>query len=431
MKIGIRQEDRSRWETRVPLVPDEVRRLIAEHGVELCVQSSPTRAFSDESYRQAGARVVEDLADCPLIMGVKEIPPDRFEPNKTYVYFSHTIKGQPDNMPALRRLMELGCQLIDYEKIADDEGRRQVFFGRFAGLAGMVDTLWALGQRLKHEGINSPFERVQPAHRYDDLDHVRRDMTSLGEAIRRDGLPQPIRPLVCGFAGYGQVSLGAQEIFDLLPTQEVQPGQLAAVPASGNEVYKVVFREEHMAERNDASAPFDLQEYYDHPQRYRAAFFPHVRYLTLLVNCIYWELKYPRLITGQQFRELYAGGIQPRLRVVGDISCDIDGSLQCTTRATAPDSPVYVYDPVTGQTRDGVVGTGPVVLAVDFLPCELPVDASDYFSQSLSPFVPALARADFSAELPDSGLPPELQRATIVYHGRLTEPYGYLERHVT
>jgi alpha-aminoadipic semialdehyde synthase len=115
---------------------------------------------------------------------------------------------------------------------------------------------------------------------------------------------------------------------------------------------------------------------------------------------------------------------------VGDITCDVDGSLACTVRATEPDSPVYVYDPATGQAHDGVAGTGPVVLAVDFLPCELPVDASDYFSRSLSPFMPAVAAADFSAELADSGLPPELQRATIVYRGQLTKPYRHLAQYL-
>jgi alpha-aminoadipic semialdehyde synthase len=181
-----------------------------------------------------------------------------------------------------------------------------------------------------------------------------------------------------------------------------------------------------MVERIDASKQFDLQEYYKHPELYRSAFFRHAPHLTLLVNCIYWEPKYPRLITREQFHELYAGD-KPRLRVIGDISCDIDGSVACTVRSTAPDSPIYVYDPRSGETRDGVEGHGPVVLAVDFLPCELPVDASEFFSRSLLPFIPALARADFSAKLADSGLPPELQRATIVYHGQLTEPYQYLQ----
>ena len=184
-----------------------------------------------------------------------------------------------------------------------------------------------------------------------------------------------------------------------------------------------------MVERVDASAPFHLQEYYEHPQRYRSIFFRHVPYLTVLVNGIYWDARYPRLLTREQLRELYAGK-PPRLRVIGDISCDLDGSVQCTQRTTEPSDPVYVYDPLTGQMHSGVAGRGPVVLAVDFLPCELPVDASTYFSRVLSPFVAAMGKADFSAPLERSGLPDEVARAAIVWQGKLTPAYRYLERHL-
>lgn len=430
VQIGIRREDKSHWEARTPLVPADVLRLIRDHGLEIAIQPSPNRAFDDDAYRQAGATLTEDLSACPVILGVKEIPPAWFERGKTYVYFSHTIKGQPDNMPALRRLMDLKGQLIDYERIVDEEGRRLVFFGRFAGLAGMIDTLWALGRRLRHEGLDTPLAAVQPAHRYRDLDHAREAIRETGDRIRTQGLPDVLRPFVCGFAGYGQVSQGAQEIYDLLPVEEVTPEALATLDAAAPHCHKVVFREEHLAEPIDGSASFRLQEYYDHPDRYRAAFFRHVPHLTALVNGIYWEPKYPPLITREQFATLYADGASPRLRVVGDITCDIDGSLACTTRATTPDSPVYTYDPTTGQTIDGVAGRGPVVLAVDFLPCELPVDASVAFSRAVSPLIPGLAKADFAGDLANSGLPSELARATIVYQGELTEPYRSLRQHL-
>jgi alanine dehydrogenase len=151
----------------------------------------------------------------------------------------------------------------------------------------------------------------------------------------------------------------------------------------------------------------------------------------LLVNGIYWESRYPRLVTRAQLGELFGRSEPPRLRVIGDVSCDIEGSIECTVRATEPGDPVYVYNPQTGEIHMGVAGHGPVVLAVDFLPCELPVDASTYFSHSLRPFLPVLARADFSGPLSQTGLPPELLGATIVYKGKLTEPYRYLESKVT
>ncbi|MFQ5592300.1 MAG: bifunctional lysine ketoglutarate reductase /saccharopine dehydrogenase family protein [Phycisphaerae bacterium] len=424
--IGIRHEDKSEWERRTPLVPADVQELVQAAGVPFHVQSSPIRAFRDEEYRLAGASVSGDLADCPIIMGVKEIPPEKIAPEKTYVYFSHTIKGQASNMPALQRLLDLRCQLIDYERITDGAGRRLVFFGRFAGLAGMIDTLWSLGRRLEHEGLETPFVRLQPAHEYATLDHAKKEMRLIGEAIRNGGLPGTVTPLVCGFAGYGQVSGGAQEIYDLLGVETVAPEDLAAIPRGERCCYKVVFREEHLVSRRDDSSPFELQEYYDHPERYRDAFFPHVRDLSILVNCIYWEPKYPRLITRDQLRELYSPGSSPHLRVIGDITCDVDGPLACTVRATTPDSPIYVYDPRTGETLDGVAGDGPVVLAVDFLPCELPAESSEFFSGALKPLIPTLARADFTVDLRQSGLSPELERATIVYQGRLTDAYRYL-----
>jgi alpha-aminoadipic semialdehyde synthase len=429
--IGIRREDKSRWEARVPLVPEDIARLHREEGLKFQVQSSPIRAFPDDDYQAAGATVVENLRDCPIIVGVKEIPAERFEPGRTYVFFSHTIKAQPANMPMLRRIMDLGCTLIDYERIVDDQGRRLVFFGRYAGLAGMIDTLWALGQRLQQEGVESPFVDVRRAFEYDNLEHARREIGAVGARIQREGLLDAIQPFVCGFAGYGHVSLGAQEIFDLLPVREIGPDELAHVSPAPHHCYKVVFREEHMVEPlPDRAGGFVLQDYYDHPEAYRSKFFPHVRHLTLLVNCIYWEPKYPRLVTCQQIRELFGQAERPRLRVTGDITCDIDGSIECTVRATEPDDPVYVYEPKTGRSPSGVAGEGPVILGVDFLPCELPVDASTHFSQSFSPLVPGLARADFSGALEASGLPPELQGATIVYKGALTEPYRYLESQI-
>ena len=427
--IGIRHEDKSKWETRAPLVPEDVRRLISEHGLRVHVQTSPTRAFSDDDYRAAGAEITDSLRDCPTILGVKEIPAEWFEPEKTYVFFSHVIKRQPRNMPMLRRMVELGCTLIDYECIVDERGRRLVFFGRYAGLAGMIDTLWALGQRLGHEGIANPFHDVRQGYQYDNLEQVRHAIAQVGQRIRQNGLPQEIQPLICGFAGYGHVSLGAQEIYDLLPVQEIGPADAARLKPAARECYKVVYHESHMVERL-ADGGFELQEYYEHPERYRAKFLPHVEHLTLLANCIYWEPRYPRLVTCEQLRGLFSAGHRPRLRVIGDITCDIEGSIECTVRPTEPDDPVYVYEPKSGHVRNGVAGDGPVILAIDHLPCELPVDSSVHFGQSLRPLIPSLARADLNRPLAESGIAPELQRATIVYKGELVGRYRYLESEI-
>ena len=149
----------------MPVTPGIARYLRDEHGIEVFVQPSPIRVFSEAEFEAHGAIVQEDLADCPIVFAVKEIPSSFFRPGGAYMFFSHVIKGQPYNMPMLRRLMELGCTLIDYEKVIDDQGRRLIFFGRHAGLAGMIETLHALGQRLRWEGVPNPFRDHPPRAR--------------------------------------------------------------------------------------------------------------------------------------------------------------------------------------------------------------------------------------------------------------------------
>lgn len=430
--IGIRREDRYAFERRVPLIPKDAHELAQEHDIEIIVQSSPRRVFTDEEYRRVGIEVREDLARCPVIVGIKEIPIPVLEEKKTYLFFSHTIKGQPHNMPMLNRLLELGCTLIDYERVTDEEGRRLIFFGNYAGMAGMLDTLWAFGRRLAWEGTTTPFEKVGRAVDYSTLAAAKAAMQKIGEHIKEEGLPAAITPFVVGFAGYGNVSRGAQEILDILPAREVTPQELSALTQkepSNRLVYKVVIKEEDMVEPIDAQRSFNRQEYYRHPERYRSIFERHLPYLSVLVNGIYWEPIYPRLLTKQTAREMYGKG-RPRLRVIGDISCDVEGAIECTVKATDPGDPVYVYDPVADRTISGVAGNGPVILAVDILPSELPQEASTYFSGMLKPYIPAIARADFSVDLDACRLPAPIKRAVIAYRGELTPAYRYLEKHL-
>jgi len=428
--VGIRREDKSIWERRVPLTPADARSLWERDGIEVRVQPSPTRVITAEEFREAGVVVDEDLSSCRVVLGVKEIPRDLFEPGKTYVFFSHTVKGQPYNMAMLGALMDLGCTLIDYERIADDAGRRLIFFGRHAGLAGMVETLWALGRRLAWEGIPNPFSELRHTHEYEDLAAAKEAVRRVGERIRHEGVPEAVVPLVVAVAGYGNVAKGTFEILDELPLMEIDPTDLRVIVEGGaaraDLVYKVVFKEEHTVQPVDGGRAFDLQEFYGHPQLYRGAFERHVPFLTALVNCVYWEAKYPRLLTKEFLRRHYAEGA-PRLRVIGDISADIEGAIECDTHTTEADNPVYVFDPATGATVDGVAGAGPVIMAVDILPTELPRDASVDFSRVLAEFIPAIARADYSVPVEELALPPELKRAVIVHRGELTPDYRHLE----
>jgi saccharopine dehydrogenase (NAD+, L-lysine-forming) len=429
--IGIRREDRSHWERRTPITPAQVKELREKHDIEVWIQPSTIRVFTDDEYRQVGAKVTEDLSPCPVVFAVKEIPSSFFTQDGTYVFFSHVIKGQSHNMPMLRRMLDLDCQLIDYEKMLDDKGRRVVFFGRFAGLAGMIDSLWALGRRLDWEGVPSPFRTIDQAVRYGVLEDAMEAVRHAGEAIKSDGVPRDVAPLVVGFAGYGSVSRGAQEILDLLPVEEVPPSALPAIDkgAKTDRVYKVVFKEEDMVRPVGPKGAFDLQDYYKHPEKYETTFFNHLPYLSVLVNCIYWDARYPRLVSKSQLWDLFAAG-EPKIKVVGDISCDVDGSIEFTVKATTPGSPVFVYDPATDKATDGVEGNGTVVLAVDNLPCELPRESSTAFGEYLMPFIPQIASADYSVGLEELAVPRTIKDAIIVYHGELTPQYGYLEEYL-
>ncbi len=429
--IGIRRETKSPWERRVPLTPRRLGRLISEHGLEILVQPCSRRVYSDADFVHVGARLTQDLSSAKVIFGVKEVPPESVQPDTVYIFFSHVIKGQPVNMPMLRRLLELGCTLIDYERIADDAGRRQIFFGRFAGLAGMIDTLWALGQRLRWEGLENPFSGLLPAHAYPELEAARDAIAEVGRGIANRGLPEVLRPLVVGVTGYGNVAGGVQEILHELPTHEISPTDLTRLVAGdGRRIWRVTFREQDMVEPVAPDDAFELQHYYRRPERYRSRFASYLPSISVLVNATYWDERYPRHVTLDTLRELWAGSERPRLRVIGDLSCDVDGGVECTVKATDPSNPVYVWEPATGSVVPGVSGRGPVVLAVDILPAELPLEASRAFSEALAPLVTAIAEADWEAPFDELDLPPAIERAVILHRGRLTPDYRYLEAHL-
>lgn len=435
-RIGVRREDRSRWERRAPVTPAIARYLRDEHGIEVFVQPSPIRVFTEDEFEAHGARVEEDLADCPIVFAVKEIPTSFFRPGGAYMFFSHVIKGQSYNMPMLRRLIELGCTLIDYEKVIDDQGRRLIFFGRHAGLAGMIETLHALGKRLRWEGVSNPFESIRRAYEYRDIAEAKEAVAAVGEAIRRDGLPAQAAPLTVGVTGYGNVARGAWEILNLLPTEVIDPSALSDIVdgpgASRYVVFATTFKEEHIVEPLDGD--FDCRKYYECPDNYRPIFEKSLPYLSVLVNGIYWDARYPRLVTKAGLQRLWEAGqaadLLPRLKVIGDVSCDVEGSIECTVKSTEPDEPCFVYNPVTGGAHDGFEGDGLVVMAVDILPSELPRDASEDFSRVLKDFIPAIVDADLTASFEELALPAPIKRAVIVHRGELTPDFAYLQQYL-
>ncbi len=430
--IAVRRETKSPWERRTPVTPNLARKLVTAADLDILVQPSARRVFHDKEYVRAGAEMSENLGDSAVVLGVKEIPPELFLPDTAYVFFSHVIKGQPYNMPMLQKMLDLRCTLIDYEKICDESGKRLIFFGRFAGVAGMIDTLWALGRRLEAEGFTTPLADIEPAHSYDSLHEAKLAIRAAGERIATDGLPDSLLPMILGIAGYGNVASGVREILAELPTRNIAPADLGSIfdEPSPRCIYQTTFREEHLVEPKLADGTFNLQDYYDHPEGYVPSFEQYLPHLTVLMNCTYWDERYPRLVTKRQLRALWSDDASPRLRLIGDLGCDVEGAIECTLKCTEPSDPVYVYQPQTETIESGVEGNGPVVLAVDILPAELPREASEEFSDALAPLLPALARADFNVPFSDLDLPPELLGAVIVHGGKLTPDFVYLEAHL-
>lgn len=429
--LGIRREDKGEFERRAPLSPDQVAQAIRQHQLQIQVQSSTVRVFADDEYRAAGATVVPHLQGCDMIMGVKEIPEHLIEPGQAYLFFSHTIKAQPHNMPMLKRIQQCGGTLLDYERITDDTGRRLVFFGYHAGLAGMVDSLWTVGQRLKAMRWETPFRHMELAFHYRDLTHAVADVERVGREIGHHGLPKALSPFIIGITGYGNVSRGAQFVVNHLPTQSVAPEELAGLFSTGGDprkVYVCVFEERHFARLRDGGA-FDLKGYLADPEPYEGCFAQYLPYLRLLVNCIYWEPRFPRLVSRSDIQHLHRSH-RLRLGGIGDISCDIDGSIELTTKATTQRSPLLVYDPRTDAVTEGIAGPGLAVMAIDNLPAELPRDSTEHFGHSLAQFLPALAGIQTGMPFDAANLPGPLRRATIVWNGQLVPEYGFLAEHL-
>jgi alpha-aminoadipic semialdehyde synthase len=195
-----------------------------------------------------------------------------------------------------------------------------------------------------------------------------------------------------------------------------------------NLIYKVIFKEEHLVEPIDEEE-FDLQEYYASPEKFRSTFEKYIPYIDMLINCIYWDSRYPRLVTKDYLEKLFAAGT-PKMKVIGDISCDVNGSVECTEKGTEIEDPIFVYHPDTRTHTMGYKGNGVLVMAVDILPSELPRDSSAGFADVLVNYVKAIADCDFNEDFLTLDLPHAIKSALILHRGELTPHYKYLEEHL-
>lgn len=413
LRICIRREEKNAWERRAPLTPQAVKRLV-DMGIPIWVEACNVRIFPDQAYAEAGATVVEDGSDAELILGIKEPKMKAIKDAQVHVAFSHTIKAQAYNMDLLQEFLDRQCTLIDYETMRNDQGERVIAFGRYAGVAGAVDTFHLVGQKLAMAGKESSLSKVEMTHTYGDLSQLKQRLSELKPLTG-----EPVQVLV---VGSGKVGKGAIEVCQWLGLPEISHELVKSGEAPAGNWYAVV-RTQDIFARKDGGA-YDRESFRTHgSEQYESAFHHYLGHFNVLLQTNYWEVHYPK-----QFPQSMFVQYKDKLPlVIGDISCDIEGSIACTVEATTIDMPGKTYLPENHELVEGVSWDGPVLMSIDHLPCELSLDASNDFSKILESLIPFIAGMDRSKSLQASGMSKLLQDATIVYNGTLTENYNYLE----
>ncbi|XXG81568.1 hypothetical protein AAC387_Pa09g2165 [Persea americana] len=438
--VGILSESINTWERRVPLTPSHCARLLrygsGNGGVNrIVLQPSTKRIHHDALYEDVGCEISKDLSECGLIVGIKQPKLEMVLPDRAYAFFSHTHKAQSENMPLLDKVLAERVSLYDYELIVNDSGKRLLAFGKYAGRAGLIDFLGGLGKRYLSLGYSTPFLSLGASYMYPSLAAAKAAVIAVGEEIATLGLPSGISPLVFVFTGSGNVSQGAQEIFRLLPHTIVDPCKLpeliemAGDPAQHSQtsrrffqVYGCVVTCQDMVTPKDPSRKFDKADYYAHPEHYNPIFHETIApYASVIVNCMYWEKRFPRLLSTQQLKELKEKGSP--LVGISDITCDVGGSIEFVNQTTSFAKPFFRYNPSADSYHDDMDGNGVICLAVDILPTEFAKEASQHFGDILSQFIGCLASSKNISELPS-----HLRRACITYKGALTSLYEYIPR---
>jgi len=444
--IGIMREGiTKKGEKRVAVTPDYAKHIVA-WGYNLVVQSAIhpetgeiKRAFADELYKQVGVKISEDLAVADIIFGLKEIDIDRILKDKAYIFFSHTHKGQTKNRKMLGTLVGNKSTVIDYELISNDKNIRLLTAFTFnAGYAGMVDTLWTLGKRLALYNIKNPFENLNQAIEEEHLVKAKKSFTQTANEIEANGTPESLSPVIVCFLGKGKTAQGTRELFNILPHEDINIEQLNEVYENGsrNKLYALhIDIEEIYRLKNDSkfspeeynrlSVRDKWQVYFDHPDYFESNLDKVLPYITVLMNCIIWSSKFPRTVTKELMSRIYADN--KTLKVIGDITCDPNGSIEFS-KETWIDKPVYIYNPLTQEIEDGFKGDGIAVMAVTNLPCEFSSDASKQFGNDLFPFLEDIVKANYRGTLAESQLPDEIKRAAIMWQGKFTENFKYMNK---
>ncbi len=397
MKFGIIQERKNPPDRRVVLSPQACQNVLKEHPkAKIIAEPSAIRVFTDEEYGEAGIEVASQMEDCDVLLGVKEVPIESLIPNKKYFFFSHTIKKQPYNRKLLLAILEKNIELYDHEVITNPKGIRLVAFGRYAGIVGAYNGFRAYGQKT---GLFSmPMAR--------DL----KDRLALIAELKKISMPNAKVLLT----GKGRVGNGAKEMLDGMGMQQVSVKEFL------NDRFEVpVYCQIDVLDYNQRKDGQDLpmQDFFDHPEDYESTFMRFARVSDLYIAGHFYGDGAPYLYTREDVKHP-----DFNIKVVADISCDIDGPVATTLRASTIAEPVYGYHP---QKEAEVAFDDPeavAVMAVDNLPAELPRDASEGFGEAFVTYViPAFFNEDAEGIL---------ERARMTQNGKLTQRYAYLQDYV-
>ena len=398
LKLGIIREGKVPPDKRVSLSPMQCTEVIKKFpNLELVVQKSSIRKFDNEMYKELGVTLEDDISDCDVIMGVKEVQISDLIPNKKFFFFSHTIKEQPYNADLLRAVLAKNIELIDWETLTRSSGARLIGFGRYAGIVGCYNGFLAWGKRF------NSFE-LKPAN-------LCYDRAEMEEEYTKINLPANTKIAI---TGRGRVAKGAMEVLDGVGILKVSPE--AYLTKNFNEPVYTQLVAEHYNRTSDGSA-FNKQEFYADGSAFISDFKKWSRITDIYVSCHYYNAGSPYLFTREDAR-----AADFNIKVVADISCDIDGPIACTLRPSTIADPIYGYDPQTEQEVGANTKECITVMAVDNLPCELPKDASEDFGNELiQNILPNLVGEDVDDIL---------ERATIARNGTLTKQYSYLQNYV-
>ena len=395
--IGLIREGKVPFDKRVALTPAQCKEVMERFSeVTILVQPSAHRCIADAEYATAGIELREELSECDILLGIKEVPVEELIPGKTYLFFSHTIKKQPYNRKLLRKVLEQKIKLVDYETLVWENGSRVLGFGRYAGIVGTHEGFLTWGKKMKQFDLKPAWQCRDYAEMIGQYKHI--------------NLP-PIRIALCGD---GRVAHGCLEVLKALNIREVTPDEFLNdsfdVPT-----YVHLVTEDFYAHKDGEL--WDKADFYQNPENYVSTFRPYTRSCDLMINAIFWNQRIPKFFTKEDMKAR-----DFRIKVIADISCDVDGSIPATVKDTTIEDPTFGFHPLSETIEAPYLPNTIDVMAVSNLPCELPLDASKGFGEHLIKYV-------IGGLLQTDGHP-MIKRATIAEDGALTERFSYLKDYV-